>query len=95
MEVIALTSHKATEPIPVHDLLPVKLDLIDAPATNVFGERTNEAGVCGVRISSILPVCRARGTHPCRDLTSQTGRTGDAGPRRPSPVLPSTTRHRR
>lgn len=43
-----MTSHKATEPIPVPDPLPVVLELMGALATSVLGEHTNEAGLCVV-----------------------------------------------
>jgi len=45
---MALTSHKATEPIPVLDPPPVVLGLMRALAISVLSEHTDEAGLCAV-----------------------------------------------
>lgn len=47
-KVMALTTEKATAPIPVPDPLPVVLELMRALATSVLGEHTNEADLCVV-----------------------------------------------
>jgi hypothetical protein len=47
---MALTSHKATQTIPVLDPLPVVLELMEALATSVLNEHIDETGlrvVCG------------------------------------------------
>ena len=45
---MALTSHKATEPIPVLDPPPVVLELMRALAIGVLSEHTDETGLCAV-----------------------------------------------